>query len=125
MRKILSLLSGILLVMAFVGSANAAVTETSRNCTGVSPNEQCIVIISCSNGNCVIIPPDPAVETNASCASVILGDPTTAEFVATHADGGPDPLCNWNVRDADNAIYSLTIDGSDGLPVELTTFSIE
>lgn len=124
MRNILSILSRILLVMAFVGSANATVTLNGGvDCTGSTPpNEVCVQDVLCDNGDCVITD-NPLVQFNTSCGGVAVGN--TIQFTASHANQGPDPICTWTVEDGSAVPLDVTIDYSDGLPVELTTFSVD
>lgn len=120
MRRLL--LGGALLLLV-IGTANAApiLDEDGVVCVGADPNQVCKISVVCLN-SCIIGVAD--VEQNASCRNERENE---LDFlVAEHDNMGADPVCTWTVRDSeDDEEVTVTIDSSDGLPVELQSFSVE
>lgn len=124
MQQVQKLLWASILVTV-AGSAEATPTVLPVSCTGTPPNEVCDVLVTCTPpggaGSCTIV---EITEFNANCfvANVSGEDALRAQ----HNDLGPNPVCEWTVTDPnDMEMVTVTIDSSDGLPVELQSFSVE
>jgi hypothetical protein len=111
-------------LMAFAASAQADVTVGNITCSGLDINRQCTAPISCVGQcntqvapgtlNCTPIPPNGAANPAEN-----------VDFLIANKDGIGDPVCVWQVRDTDGGFTVVTIDSSDGLPVELQSLSVE
>lgn len=115
-------LFAVLAVIMLAASAGATVTVGAVACGGTPPDETCSVTVSCGVGNCSTA---EDVEFNATC-NTLFGAPNSGQLLASHNSGGPSPVCQWTVTDlGDSDAVVVTIDGSDGLPVELLSFTID
>jgi hypothetical protein len=115
----------VLAVIMLAASAGATVTVGAVNCGGAPPNETCSVQVNCGAGDCQVT---NSTQFNATCTATPSGPPPTNQYVlgAAHLSSGPDPVCEWSVTDeGDSDNVNVTIDGSDGLPVELLSFTID
>ena len=107
-------------LMAFAASAQADVTVGNITCSGIPSARQCTAPISCvgqcnttvapGTNNCIPIPAQPTDDVDSLIAN---------------KEGIGDPVCIWNVIDTGGGFTVVTIDSSDGLPVELQSLSVE
>jgi hypothetical protein len=125
MKKLL--LASILMMVGT--SANAIVTVETLDCSIDSetpPNTQCTAIVSCSAG-----PSSGRCTTELTDATLAICLPTGTRLVrvtlnALNTGTVEGASCTWTVTDSgDGDTLSFTIDGSNGLPVELQSLSIE
>jgi hypothetical protein len=108
-------------LMAFAASAQADVTVGNITCSGIPTARQCTAPISCV-GQCNT---QVAPGTN-NCTPVPLTPTDDVDFLIANKEGIGDPVCTWQVTDTgDNDVTNVSIDSSDGLPVELQSLSIE
>jgi hypothetical protein len=107
-------------LMAFAASAQADVTVGNITCNGIPSARQCTAPISCV-GQCNT---QVAPGTN-NCTPVPLTPTDDVDFLIANKEGIGDPVCIWTVRDTGGGITEVTIDSSDGLPVELQSLSVE
>ena len=114
------------ILMVFGASAHAVVTVGATNCGGGSGGESCLTNVSCSNGNC-----DVSIDLDAThgCNGLPLNNSSETSYnltsVRVTVPLEPDPVCQWDVFDDDGVPVVVTVDSSDGLPVELQSMSIE
>jgi hypothetical protein len=107
------------ILMAFGASAQADVTVGNITCSGPDINRQCSATITCvgqcnttvasGTNNCIPLPAQPTEDVEL--------------LVATRERS--DPVCIWQVIDTGGGVTEVTIDSSDGLPVELQSLSVE
>jgi hypothetical protein len=107
-------------LMAFAASAQADVTVGNITCSGIPTARQCTAPISCV-GQCNT---EVAPGTN-NCTPVPLLPAEDVEFLIANKEGLGDPICIWDVIDTGGGFSRVTIDSSDGLPVELQSLSVE
>ena len=120
MKKLL-----IAIILMMVGtSASAVVEEGDATCTGTFPDITCLKAVVCVNA--------PASKCDSTLVDSNLADCATSQggklIGALHTGGGATgAFCTWDVTDPTEALdpVSVTIDGSDGLPVELQSLSVE
>jgi hypothetical protein len=123
MKKIL--LASIL--MAFGASAQAAVVADPINCSGSAPNISCIINLTCStsDGNCAT----DLIDFESAICFPLGTDSSATRVTADNELNGAGPVsCSWTVTDPDDAgsgPVTVTIDNSNGLPVELQSLSVE
>jgi hypothetical protein len=111
-------------LMAFAASAQAAVTVDPISCDGIGTGISCSAPISCVGQcntqvapgtlNCTPFPPNGAANPAED-----------VDFLIANKEGIGDPVCIWQVIDTDGGLTVVTIDSSDGLPVELQSLSVE
>jgi hypothetical protein len=108
------------IVMALGASVQAIPVAGTITCGGTAPNETCGVTVTCSD-SCSVT---SSSFVNADCTAMASGSPIV--MTAIHNNMGANPSCTWGIEDsADGRGISVTINGSDGLPVKLLSFSIE
>jgi len=109
------------ILMAIGASAHAVVSVGTVGCSGGTVSTTCTALITCV-GNCSTI---TVLDETDNCAPIPLEpNPDVGGLFADKE--GPDPICVWDITDTgDNVVTRVTIDTSDGLPVELQSLSIE
>jgi len=110
------------ILMAFGASAQAAVVVGPVICSG----DACTATLTCgtSNSTCTTELLDVI---NAVCVPFLDG-PGAARLNADNENAGQpgETSCTWRVTDtSDSDVIDVTIDNSDGLPVELQSLSVE
>jgi hypothetical protein len=113
--------------MAIGAPAYAVVQVGVVNCSGDYPNITCIADLTCGTGDSTCdVQLDNGGATQAICLP--LNDPVATRLTADNESSGfpPPATCTWTVTDlSDSNSISVTIDHSDGLPVELQSLSVE
>ena len=112
-----------LLTVACASQAHAVITvDPTVGCTGMGDTRQCSQSVSCSVANeCTI---EVTTQQNATCTpDADLPSPTL--LVADVITGGSPAQCTWAVTEAGFGPVFVTLDGSNGFPVELESFSVE
>ena len=114
------------ILMVFGASAHAVVTVGATNCGGGSGGESCITNVSCSNGNCDVSFDILASQgCNGLPVNSIDSNDVNLTSVRVTVPLDPDPICQWDVTDGDGTPVVVTVNSSDGLPVELQSLSVE
>jgi len=109
------------ILMAIGASAHAVVSVGTITCSGLPVSTTCTAPISCV-GNCNT---NSVLGEQTNCLPAPLG--LRLDVTGLIADKeGPGPICVWDVTDTgDDDVTRVTIDSSDGLPVELQSLSVE
>jgi hypothetical protein len=108
-------------LMAFAASAQAAVTVDPISCDGIGTGISCSAPISCI-GQCNTL----SVSPNNACTPIPARETEGVNLLVANREGIGDPVCTWQVTDTgDNDVTNVSIDSSDGLPVELQSLSVE
>ena len=114
------------ILMAFGASAQAVVVVGNVICSG----DACLASLDCDthagnpSGTCTTELLDVI---NAVCVPFLDG-PGAARLNADNENAGQpgETSCTWRVTDtSDSDVIDVTIDNSDGLPVELQSLSVE
>ncbi len=110
-------------LMAIGASAQAVVTVDTADCIGQALSRTCTKAITCV-GTCNTTH-IPGELVDAICLP--LGtEAAVSQLFADREGSDPSPNCSWDVTDTDdNSVTRVTINASDGLPVEVQSFSVE
>ena len=103
-------------------TANAVVTVGDAVCTGAAPAINCTKSLTCETGSgrCAVSAP------TSNAATCVPDRDRTSIITLIASQDDIDPSCAWTVTDtSDGSSIEVTIDGSDGLPVELQSMSVE
>lgn len=110
----------VLIVLIACCSQAHAATVGPAQCSLVNVDRVCTKEVTCAGGPC-----DVTLDfgVNATCSPSTTGNPVT--LTASTVLGSGAASCEWTVADPGTEIIVVTIDGADGLPVELESFSVE
>jgi len=122
MRKLLFV--GAVIMIAAGANADVIIDPSGVSCTGTGTNTECTLQVTCDVEPCAGLFVANSSQ-NATCTPTGIFGGVTVTFTANN--DGLDPACAWIVVDEANANdpVPIVIDGSDGLPVEVQSFSIE
>jgi hypothetical protein len=112
------------ILMVFGASAQAVVVVGDTVCDGTYPSITCLTDVTCNataTGKCV------AVLDSFEGETICLPIDGTVRVLGSDTEGETAPhSCTWTVTDVgDSSSLEVTVDGSDGLPVELQSLSVE